>query len=67
MIILYSTNCPRCNVLEEKLKVKNIDFVINNDVDKMIDLGIMSAPVLSVDDKLLQFKEAIDWVNEQED
>lgn len=67
MIVLYSTNCPRCNVLEAKLKAKNINFEINDNIDEMLDLGIMTAPVLSIDGKLLQFKEAIDWINEQED
>ncbi len=66
MIILYTTMCPKCMVLESKLTSKNIDFKINSNVDEMANLGIMSAPVLSIDGKLLQFKEAIDWVNEQE-
>lgn len=67
MIILYSTDCPRCNVLEAKLSNKNINFEINRDISEMMDLGIMSAPALSVDGKILHFKEAIDWVNEQGD
>jgi hypothetical protein len=29
----------------------------------MIDLGIKSAPALCVNNKLLSYKEAIDWVN----
>ena len=39
-IILYSTNCPKCNVLEKKLQSKNIDFEICNDVDLMLSKGI---------------------------
>ena len=66
MITLYSTDCPKCRVLETKLIMNDIDFEINKDVDEMEKLGIMSAPVLSIDGKLLQFKEAVDWVNEQE-
>jgi hypothetical protein len=52
--------------LESKLKEKNIDFTIENDVDKMLDMGIMTAPVLEVDGEILQFKDANDWINEQE-
>lgn len=66
MIVLYSTNCPRCNVLEAKLKAKNINFEINNNIDEMIEKGIQTAPVLEVHDELLQFKDAVDWINEQE-
>lgn len=62
-IILYSTNCPKCQVLLAKLKQKNIDFDINTSIDDMEKLGIMSAPVLSINGELLDFKKAIDWVN----
>ena len=67
MIILYSNGCPRCRVLEQKLDLKNIEYDICDNIDEMIDMGIMSTPVLSVDGKMLQFKEANDWINEQED
>ena len=33
-IILYSTHCPRCNVLEKKLKTKNISYEEINDLKK---------------------------------
>lgn len=62
-IILYSTHCPRCKVLEAKLNLKNIAYTECTDIDKMQSMGIISAPVLGVDGKLLQFKEATDWVN----
>lgn len=67
MIILYTTNCPRCQVLEAKLKAKGINFEINDNVDEMAKLGLMTAPVLSIGGKLFDFKNAIDWVNLQED
>lgn len=62
-VILYSTHCPRCKVLETKLNLKNIQYEINTDMDKMESLGIMSVPVLEIDGQLLQFKEATEWVN----
>lgn len=66
MIILYSNGCPRCRVLEQKLDLKNIEYEKHSDIDEMMDMGIMSTPVLSVDGNILQFKEANDWINEQE-
>jgi len=66
-IILYSTGCPKCNVLKKKLADKNIKYTENNDVDTMVSLGIDQVPVLSVDGKLLQFSEANNWINESEE
>ena len=63
LITLYSTGCPRCNVLKQKLDSKNIEYTVVNDVDIMTEKGISAVPVLEVDGQLLQFKEAVDWVN----
>ena len=64
-IILYSTGCPKCNILKRKLSEKNIPYRENKDTDEMVALGIDYVPVLSVNGELLQFKEANDWVNQQ--
>ena len=64
-IILYSTNCPKCNVLEKKLQSKNIDFEICNNVDLMLSKGIQQAPYLEVDNELMNFSKAVKWVNEK--
>lgn len=65
MIVLYSTGCPRCRVLEQKLQNKNIDFVFAADMLDAIDKGFLSAPVLEVDDEWMDFGEAVKWVNNQ--
>ena len=62
-IILFSTGCPKCKVLKSKLEEKNIEFVENNSVDEMAGLGITQVPVLSVAGVLLDFKNAVTWVN----
>ena len=64
-MILYSTHCPKCIVLEKKLNSKNINYEMITDENLMIEKGFMSAPILEVDDKTLDFKAAIDWVGEQ--
>jgi glutaredoxin len=63
-IILHSNDCPRCKVLETKLKDKGINYKKNNDMNILINLGFMSAPVLQIDDKFMDFSEAIKYVNE---
>jgi 5'(3')-deoxyribonucleotidase/glutaredoxin len=64
-ITLYSTGCPKCKVLKKKLKEKGIKYTENNSVDEMLSLGISQVPVLSVDNKLLDFSTANNWVNQQ--
>ena len=61
-VILYSTNCPRCQVLKRKLEDKKINFELETDVDKMLDLGIEIAPALFVDGNLMDFGKAIKWI-----
>ena len=65
-VIFYSTHCPKCRILEQKLKKKNIKYTENNSVDDMLALGITSAPALGVDNVIYNFKEANDWINGQE-
>lgn len=57
-IILYSTHCPMCNVLEKKLQMKNIEYDICTDINEIRKLGFLSAPILKVDDDYYTFKEA---------
>lgn len=67
MITLYSTDCPKCKVLESKLDAKNIQYNIREDLDDLIERNIQSVPVLKIQNEFLLFKEAVDWVNEQEE
>jgi len=63
MIKLYSTNCPRCHVLQKKLDAKNIQYEIHTDREEMINLGLKNAPALEIEEgTLLDFGEAIKWV-----
>lgn len=66
-IILYSTHCPRCNVLKTKLLQKKIPFIENNNVDEMTELGLQSAPALCIDGIILDFTEAVEWIRTWED
>lgn len=62
-ITLFSTHCPRCSVLEKKLKQKGIDYDEVNDVSIMEEKGFLTAPMLEVDGKIMDFKAANDWIN----
>ena len=62
-IILYSTGCPKCQVLTKKLNTAGVKYEVKTDVDEMLSLGIKSAPVLSVDGNLMDFSKAVQWVS----
>lgn len=63
MVILYSTGCPRCKVLETKLKQKDVDYIICDNVEEMFKKGVGSVPCLGVEEKILDFGAAVKWVN----
>lgn len=63
-IVLYSTHCPKCRILETKLKQKNIQYHEVNDVQKMLDMGLKSVPWLCVDGEMMDFGQANKWINE---
>lgn len=65
-VVLYSTHCPRCCVLEKKLKQKNISYEEVNDVEIMKEKGYLSVPVLEVNGESMDFKTANNWINAQE-
>lgn len=63
-IILYSTDCPKCKILKQKLDEKNINYQLCSDVDVMKSKGFMSVPMLEVDDNVFNFLEANNWMKE---
>ena len=65
-VILYSTGCSKCDVLKDKLTAKNISFTVVTDISVMDSLGIQFVPVLQIENNLMNYKEAVEWVNKQE-
>lgn len=63
-VIIYTTDCPQCKVLESLLKRNNIEFEKCEDVDKMLSMGMLSAPNLEVDGTIINYQQALKWVNE---
>ena len=66
MVNLYTTGCPKCRVLEAKLKQKGVDYNIKSseeDINKLIEEGYKSIPILEIDDKKYIFEEAVKIVN----
>lgn len=64
-ITLYSTHCPRCQVLEKKLEKAGIEYKICDDVDFMRSRGWKEAPMLEVDGEAMDFRAAVSWINQR--
>lgn len=62
-IILFSTGCPKCNVLKKKLDTANIEYIVIDDINQMMSLGITTVPVLKVDGEMLSYTDAVKYVN----
>ncbi len=63
MINLYSTGCPKCKILEMKLKQKNIRYNEISDLEKLKEKNILQVPVLEVDGEFYDFAKAVMFVN----
>lgn len=63
-IVLYSTHCSKCDVLEKKLENNGLKYEAIYDFDKkeLIKKGFLSSPILVVDGKYMEFSEANRWI-----
>ena len=70
-VIMYSTHCPKCNILEKKLNEAKIKFVTIDEVDEVQKVatahGFTTVPLLEADGQVMAFKEADDWINKNEE
>lgn len=63
MVTLFSTGCPRCNVLKKKLDAAGIDYVETNEVEEIVEKGFMTVPVLKTEaGEYLDFSAAVKWI-----
>ena len=65
-VIMYSTGCPKCKVLEAKLNQKGIEFSIESSpeaFDKLYEEGYRENPILEIDGKKYGFAEAVNIIN----
>lgn len=61
-VTFYSNDCPRCNILQQKLDEKGVMYEKVSDVEIMKQKGFMSVPMLEVDGNIMNYLEAINWV-----
>ena len=64
-IILYSTGCPKCNILKKKLADAQMEYSVVEDVDVMLSKGLKEVPWLEVNGNLMNFVDSSKWINER--
>lgn len=64
-IILFSSGCPKCKILESKLNQKEIKYEHITDIEIMLEKGFMSMPMLQVGETIMNFTQANTWINER--
>lgn len=62
-VILYTTHCPKCEVLEQKLKEKKVNYYVNDDLEEMLARGFTVAPMLQIGEDILDFGDAVRFIN----
>lgn len=65
MITLYTIDCPKCKVLENLLKKKQISYTTVRDMELMKQKGFTECPKLEVNGQVLGFTEAVTFVKGQ--
>lgn len=61
---LYTTHCPKCKILLERLEKKNITFETCEDMKILVAKGFKTVPMLEVDGQMMDFAQANKWVSE---
>lgn len=70
MNILYATNCPKCKIIKGRLEYLNIKYKLVDNVDDIKkfnnDNNLKGVPILLIDDHILDFNEAMKYLNIKE-
>lgn len=64
MVELYSTGCPKCNVLKKKLESKGVEFILIDNPEYVLlkanELNLLTVPFLIMEDgRVLTFEQAV--------
>lgn len=63
-LILFSNDCPRCKVLKNKLKEKNIEYEISENFEELEQHNLQTLPVLKYEGNYYTFGDAVKLVGE---
>ena len=65
--ILYTTHCPKCRILEHKLKAAGVAYETCDDISQMTDAGIEEVPALKLPSgAVLSYYQAVKYLNSRQ-
>ena len=65
-MILYTTKCPKCQILKDLLNKNCIKFNEINDIEIIKQKGFTHVPMLEDDNNtIMTFAEAVKWMNDK--
>ena len=63
-IVLYTTHCPMCSLIERKLKEKNIVYKEETNINEIMKLGFQHVPLLKFKNKIYEnTKDILNIIN----
>lgn len=63
IMTVYSTGCPKCKIIENKLNYNHIRYNIVSDIDVIKSKGYFSVPMVEYKGKVYNFSEANNLIN----
>lgn len=61
-VILYTSGCGKCIVLQRKLEDAGISFKRETDLSKLVKNGILNLPILEVNGEMYNFSRALKFI-----
>lgn len=62
LVILYTSGCGKCIVLQRKLEDAGISFKRETDLSKLVKNGILNLPILEVNGEMYNFSRALKFI-----
>ena len=60
---LYTTHCPKCKILEERLNEKKVKYEVNDNIEELQKMNFKSVPNLEIDGKIYNYLDSIRYLN----
>ena len=60
---LYTTHCPKCKILEERLNEKKVKYEVIDNIEEHQKMNFKSVPNLEIDGKIYNYLDSIRYLN----
>ena len=60
---LYTTHCPKCKILEERLNAKKVKYEVIDNIEELQKMNFKSVPNLEIDGKIYNYLDSIRYLN----